>query len=215
MSAYKWNRLSYESLINGIDKHFDSISLFWESSFSSSFHLATIALEEIAKAKMIDHYVFQSVHNEGFPEIQFEQKWLKRLYSHTNKQQVYVNSEYEDFSPTFLKFVNANELEVKKQESVYVGFRRVGKWIDTKSNISKPSKFKEKDARQIISVNNETLIQQCNRNIENGFYYGTYQAYHILDSDMIDLLRDEWDYKSGIKAKKWATLKMKKVDNKR
>jgi len=213
LSKYKWEKLGVESLRNGLNLHLDSILLFCNNSFSTAFHISVLALEEIAKSNWITHYHYTSITNEGFPETEFEQKWLKLLYSHTAKQKVYVNRDSFDVSPKFLEFVNNGKLETKKQDSVYVGLKRSRKTIDTSGRISLPTKIKEKDAREIISLNNKVLTDQCRRNIDNGFYYGFYENFEILNKDTLEFLNDSWDYKSGIKTKKWETLRRKNWKN--
>ncbi len=210
LSKYKWKKLSVESLKNGLNLHLDSILLFWNKSYSTAFHISVLALEEIAKSNWITHYYMTSITNTGFPDVEFEQKWLKLLYSHTAKQKAYVNSYSFDVSPKFLDFVNSGQLETKKQDSVYVGLKKSKRLIETTGRISLPKKIKEKDAIQIISLNNEVLTAQCKRNIKYESYYGFYENYEILNTETLDLLNDEWDYKSGLKTMKWDTLRHKK-----
>ena len=198
----KLHKLSSEAIINAIRLHFDSILLFNNKSYPSAFHIGVLTLEEIAKSNWIDHYVDSSITNTGFPDEDFEQKWLQLLYVHTAKQFAFINQEFHDLLPTFYHFVATKKLELKKQKSIYVGLERSKGKINLKSKISTPDRIKLIDAKQIISLNNDVLISICKRNIENGHYYGPSLKYNILNKDILIFLENEWTYKSGLRKRK-------------
>lgn len=87
LSIYKFKKLSSEPFKNGLRLHFDSIILSENSSFLSALQLSILALEELSKSYWIEHYYYSSITNEGFPDPEFEQKWLKLLFVHTKKHQ--------------------------------------------------------------------------------------------------------------------------------
>jgi AbiV family abortive infection protein len=101
LTKYKFKRIATESLKNGIRLHFDSILLFNNKSYPTSLQIAIIAIEEIAKAKWVEHYYYSSITNDGFPEKDFEQKWLKLLYFHPKKQYAFLARELFEYSPKF------------------------------------------------------------------------------------------------------------------
>ena len=80
-----------------------------------------MALEEFSKANWVDHYIWTSETNDGYLDEKSEQKWLKSLYLHPNKQWDFVARETDDYSPNFLALIQERELEAKKQNSIYVG----------------------------------------------------------------------------------------------
>lgn len=199
----KFERLSTEAMKNALRLHLDSILLFKNRSFPSAFNLAVLALEEISKSDWIDHYVYTSTTNNGLPEPdgEEEQQFVSYLYIHTKKQAIFVNQQYHEICPSFYKYVQTNKLEYKKQKSIYVGLDRAKGKINTKSKISIPTQTKETDAKKIISLNNEVIIAQCKRNIQNEFYYGPYEKYKFLNANMVDNLSKKWKHKSGIYGK--------------
>lgn len=201
----KFEKLSTLAMKNALRLHFDSILLFKNESIPSAFHLAVLALEEISKSDWIEHYVSVSESNFGLPEPDgdVEQEWVKLLYLHTKKQFAFVMMQYHELAPSFFKFVQDNKLEHKKQKSIYVGFEKIKKNINTRSKISSPSQIKTKDAKQIISLNNEVLIDHCKRNIINDFEYGTFDKYELLNENMMTSLKSQWIYKSGIYGNKF------------
>lgn len=194
---------------NAIRLHFDSILLFNNESFPSSYTLAVLALEEISKSDWIDHYVEVTTTNHGLPEPdgKEEQDWVKFLYMHTKKQFAFVNQQYHSLDPSFYEFVASSKLENSKQKSIYVGLERSKGKINTKSRISLPDQIKSSDAKKIISLNNEVIIAQCRRNIIHGYYYGPYEKFELLDEEMMDELRKTWKYKSGIYGKNFKRKK--------
>jgi AbiV family abortive infection protein len=196
----KYEKLSTEAMKNAIRLHYDSILLYNNDSFPSAFNLAVLALEEISKSDWIDHYVDASITNHGLPEPdgEEEQKWIKLLYVHTKKQFVFVNQHFHDLDPSFYKYMSENKLEYKKQKSIYVGLERLKGKINTKSKISLPTQTKSKDAKKIISLNNDVLIAQCKRNSLHGFYYGPFKKYEIMNEELKLDLRDKWKFKSRI-----------------
>lgn len=199
----KYEKLSTEAIKNAIRLHLDSILLFNNESFPSAYNLAVLALEEISKSDWIDHYVFTSVTNHGLPDPDSdeEQKWIKLLYVHTRKQFTFINQQFHELEPSFYEFVAENKLEHKKQKSIYVGLEQSKGKINTKSKISLPTQIKSKDAKKIISLNNEVLISQCKRNSINGFYYGPFEKYELLNDCLMLDLKDNWKFKSGIYGK--------------
>ncbi|WP_418501803.1 AbiV family abortive infection protein [Flagellimonas sp.] len=196
----KFEKFSTEAIKNALRLHFDSILLYNSNSPASAFHLSVLALEEIAKSDWIDHYVDTSITNHGLPEPDGdeEQKWIKLLYMHTKKHFAFINQQFHFLEKSFYDFAESSELEYKKQKSIYVGLERKKSKINTKSKISTPNQIKYTDAKKIISLNNQVLINLCVRNINNGFYYGPYEKYELMNTELMNKLLDIWPYKSRL-----------------
>ncbi|MFT3652330.1 AbiV family abortive infection protein, partial [Klebsiella pneumoniae] len=107
ISKYKLNKIATESLRNTIRLHFDSILLYRNGSYPSAFQLSVLALEEFSKANWVDHYIWTSETNEGYPKADFEQEWLKLLYQHPKKQWNFVARETNDYSPKFISLIQS------------------------------------------------------------------------------------------------------------
>ncbi|MFD0707456.1 AbiV family abortive infection protein [Photorhabdus akhurstii] len=203
ISKYKLNKIATESLRNSIRLHFDSVLLYENSSYPSALQLSVLALEELSKASWVDHYIWSSETNEGYPDTEFEQAWLKLLYLHPKKQWNFVARETDDYSPKFISLIESRSLEEKKQNSVYVGLSRKKGMIDTNSRISTPWKIKQKEAKQFISMINAELLRICRRIEEDEFYFeGGKNMDEVFDCEIYKkLLR--WPHKSGIKNNGW------------
>ena len=138
ISKYKLNKIATESLRNTIRLHFDSVLLYGNGSYPSALQLSVLAMEEFSKANWVNHYIWSSETNDGYPDAEFEQEWLKLLYLHPKKQWKFVAREKDDYSPKFISLIQGRKLEEKKQNAIYVGLTRSKGKIDTDSRISTP-----------------------------------------------------------------------------
>ena len=207
LSEYKYKKIARESLINSLRLHFDSVLLFENECYPSSFQLSVLALEEFSKAKWVDHFYYAQVTNDHFPpEYDFEQEFLKYLYLHPEKQGAFIGREYYEYSPKFVKFVFDKKLEQKKQNAIYVGLERSKGKIKTESRISIPTKkIKEKDAKQIISLLNHEYLEIFNLIQQNDGYWGIWELDDIINPNDYQILFC-WPHKTGLKSKKWFKL---------
>ncbi|MFZ6641701.1 AbiV family abortive infection protein [Undibacterium sp. TC4M20W] len=200
LSVYKWKRLAKEALINALRLHKDAVLLFEAGSYPSAYQISVLALEEFAKAKWVDHYYYSSVTNDGFPDAEFEQSWLKLLYLHSEKQFAFISYDLFEFTPELVKFIKSGQLERKKQSAVYVGLGRGSKIIDVNSRISTPKSIKLIDAKRMISwVNAEFIYIHKSITVNSG-------NFGIADLDEVILWKAnqfifEWPYKSRIRSR--------------
>ncbi|TQI82494.1 AbiV family abortive infection protein [Serratia fonticola] len=203
ISKYKLNKIATESLRNTIRLHFDSILLYENGSYPSALQLSVLALEEFSKAIWVDHYIWTSETNEGYPGAEFEQEWLKLLYLHPKKQWNFVAKETYDYSPNFISLIRNRKLEEKKQNAIYVGLSRAKGRIDVSSRVSTPWRIKQKDARQFISIINDELLRIYARIEDDEFYFeGGNDMDDVFDYDIYKKLF-KWPHKSGIKNNGW------------
>jgi len=203
LSKYKFKKLATESFNNGLRLHFDAILLFNNKSYPSAYQMSILSLEEFAKSYWVEHYYYSSITNSGFPDEQFEQKWLKMLYIHPKKQNAFLGwNNHLDYSPKFVEFVKNNQLEIQKQRSVYVGLDKKKSKIDVNSRISLPSRIKESDAKKMISMINDYLKEICYRKNQQEFYFDIEEMDKIISNELFEKLK-LWEFKSGIKSTRW------------
>jgi hypothetical protein len=107
-----------------------------------------------------------------------------------------------EYSPKFVDFVNKRQLELKKQRSIYVGLDRVNGKIDVNGRISSPTRIKQSDAKQMISLLNDYLIDICKRKFFQEFYFDIEEKDDLLDEDLFNHLK-KWKHSSGIKSMRW------------
>ncbi len=200
LSVYKFKKIATESFKNGLRLHFDSILLFKNDSFPSAFQLSVLALEELGKSEWVEHYYYSSITNEGFPDKDFEQKWLYLLYNHPKKQLAFLfrwGVPFE-FCDKFMEFVNSGQLDIKKQKATYVGLDRKGKTIDINNRISLPKQIKEYDAKQMISLLNDFLIDCCDM---KSFYESRFEIKEkdeLLNDSLYEKL-NQWNHRSNLR----------------
>jgi len=203
LSEYKFKKISVEAFKNGLRLHFDSILLFINESFPSAFQLSVLSLEEFSKSYLVEHYYWSSKTNNGFSEKGFEQKWLKLLYLHPEKQRAFFGWRMMyDYSPKFVDLVKQGGLEEKKQIATYVGLDRTKNGIDVNSRISIPLKITRKDSKQIISLINDYLKNICERNFIQEFYFDIEEKDDLITNELYDRLK-QWKYRSGLKSDRW------------
>lgn len=201
ITIYKLKKLATESLKNGLRLHFDSIYLYRNKSYASSLQLSILALEEISKSDWIEHYYYSSITNTGLPDVDFEQKWLKLLYIHTKKHSAFVGwGICNQYRESFVNSLRSGEIDQLKQAATYVGLDRINGSIDTKGRIMTPSKIKAQDARKMISVINDYLLDVCERKEFREFAYDIEEKDAVLDE--ITVLRiKQWGHNSGLRKK--------------
>lgn len=195
LTKYKWKKLGAESLKNVLRLHRDAILLFRAKSFASAYQLSVLSLEEFAKAKMIEHYFYSSITNEGFAPAECEQDWLQLLYLHGKKQYAFAARDEYDYSASFIAFLKDGHLERRKQKAVYVGLERDRKKIDVKGRISTPKSISEKEAKRMISLVNAelTFAYNCLKYYE--CYYGIEAMDDVLLSQEAAVIFD-WPFKT-------------------
>lgn len=198
LSKYKFKKLAIESLMNGLRLHFDSILLYNNKAYPTALQIAIIAIEEIAKSKWIEHYYYSCIMNDYFPEEDFEQKWLKLLYMHTQKQYSFIAREMFDYSPQFIEFVKQGKLEIQKQKATYVGLEKSKNKVDINSRISIPNKIKANEAKRIISLVNDVLVEICELKILQDHYFDIKEMDDIMNTDLLTKLK-RWKSKTRLK----------------
>jgi AbiV family abortive infection protein len=201
LSLYKWRKLGKESLLNALRLHRDAILLFKANSFPSAFQLSVLSLEEFAKAKWIEHYYYSSITNCGFEEAESEQKWLKLLYIHLEKQYAFVARDVFEYHPSLVEFIKSGGLERRKQQAVYVGLDRDRKTVLVKDRISLPSSVKQKEVKRMISWINAEFIFIHKTLTFYEQYFGIKEMDEVMLSPSASVIF-EWPYKSKTRSVK-------------
>lgn len=200
LSKYKWKRLAEEALRNALRLHMDSMLLHEYESYPSAFQLSVLALEELSKAKMVSHYYYSSITNEGFPDAAFEQEWLSILYSHVDKQFALVARDMFDYSPKFVQFIREKGLDMKKQRATYVGLERLGRRVNVAGRISTPDRVKAKDSKQLITFLNDEFLAIYNTICVACDYFGIPEVDAVLDPDKHQFVF-AWPHRSGLRGR--------------
>ena len=202
ITRYKLKRIAVESLRNALRLHFDSIVMYENGYFPTAFQLSVLSLEEFWKALWVEHFMWTSETNNGYPDEKFEQEWLQLLYKHPAKQEAFIARDLFDFSPKFAKFIEERKLEEKKQNATYVGLARVKGKVDITSRISTPLRIGSRDAKQMISLLNSEFLYVCRRIEEDEFHFDLQGMDEVFDYQIFRRLL-KWPFKSKIKGPGW------------
>jgi hypothetical protein len=159
-------------------------------------------MEEYAKAGWVDHVYYTSITNNGLPDVEHEQAWLKLLYLHPEKQQAFLGHEYFEFSPNLHQAARHGDLDRKKQRATYVGLPKRGRLIDVNARISVPTKTTQADAKQLISLV-ASEIKGVYRLIErNDTCFGIEELDEVITSHEA-MFVFSWRHRSGLKSSRF------------
>jgi len=195
----KLEKMEEMSFKNALRLHFDSTLLFKEKSYPSAFFLSILSQEEIGKVYLLNNFVYD------FGQVKFSkkeaEKWFELLYKHPVKQaEFFKNSIFTRhiYSPNFkfLTRVFSGELDVLKQNSVYVGLGRKKGKINIMGKIKSPFKINKTKAKKQITMINDYLID---------LIIGVRYQYYIWDNENVSKLLNKrlfnkldsfWEHKS-------------------
>ena len=184
LSEYKFKKIAIESFKNGLRLYDDAIILYKFGSLPSSFQMAILALEEIAKSDIVENYWWCSRVNGVFPDINFEQKWLCLLYNHTKKQKAFPRYSM-NWNINSFKTIKFASLESRKQQAVYVGLSRVKSQILIRSRISVPIKaISRKEVLEILIMLAEHLKNAYERKIRQEVLFDIKEKDDMLDEQL-------------------------------
>ena len=159
------------ALQNGIRLHIDSLKLYKLKSYPTAVFISVVSMEEIGKAYWADHFVWTSIIN-GRANIEFEAEWLHMLLGdHKKKQMNFLRHIFSTIDKKFYAFVDSRQLEILKQNSIYVGLQKPIKGMRrTDGKIINPMKINSEKARQQIQFIHNFLVTEI-ENMEKGIIY--------------------------------------------
>ena len=192
ISLYKVDKMAGLSFENGLRLHFDSILLFKNKSYPSAYFLSVLAIEEIGKAFLIEDFLWHSLC-DGRMEKQWEEKSLELMYSHTAKQSSFAYSfESPIATRRFFKSLYKGELEILKQNSVYVGLARDKRKVNLKSRINNPLKIDRMKAQKQITNVNDCLLEFTLAVMKQVSSVDSYCVENLLNKRLLSRLKGKW-----------------------
>jgi len=161
LNLRKLQHVAGHSLKNGVRLHFDSIILFKNKSYSTAFFISVLAMEEIGKAYWADHFVFYSKDVRGDKDL--ESEWINTLLRDHKQKQLFFLRQMAKVDDKFYQFVKSRQLDILKQNSIYVGLQkpRAGQ-PRTSGNIIKPKDFKLDKVKRQINLIHDFLTDEIN-----------------------------------------------------
>jgi AbiV family abortive infection protein len=197
ISLNKVDKMAGLSFENGLRLHFDSILLFENKSYPSAYFLSVLAIEEIGKAFLIEDFLWHSLC-DGRMEKEWEEKFLERIYFHTAKQSSFART-FDSLIATsrFFKLLYKGELEIFKQNSVYVGLARNKRKVNLKSRINNPLKIDQTKAQKQITNVNDCLLEFTLGVIEQVYSVDSSCVENLLNKRLLSKLKGKWSLVGG------------------
>jgi len=188
----KVDKMAGLSFENGLRLHFDSILLFENKSYPSAHFLSVLAIEEIGKAFLIEDFLWHSLC-DGRMEEEWEEKFLERIYFHTAKQSSFARTFDSPIATSrFFKLLYKGELEIFKQNSVYVGLARNKRKVNLKSRINNPLKIDQTKAQKQITNVNDCLLEVTLGVIEQVRGVDSSCIESLLNKRLLSKLKGKW-----------------------
>lgn len=188
----KVDKMAGLSFENGLRLHFDSILLFENKSYPSAYFLSVLAIEEIGKAFLIEDFLWHSLY-DGRMEKEWEEKFLERIYFHTAKQSSFARTFDSPIATSrFFKLLYKGELEIFKQNSVYVGLARNKRKVNLKSRINNPLKIDQTKAQKQITNVNDCLLEFTLGVIEQVYSVDSSCIENLLNKRLLSKLKGKW-----------------------
>ncbi len=192
ISLNKVNKMAGLSFENGLRLHFDSILLFENKAYPSAYFLCVLAIEEIGKAFLIEDFLWHSLY-DGRMEKEWEEKFLERIYFHTAKQSSFAhNFDSPIAANRFFKSLYKGELEILKQNSVYVGLARNKREVNLKSRINNPLRIDQTKAQKQITNVNDCLLEFTLGVIEQVYGVDSSCIENSLNKHLLSKLKGKW-----------------------
>lgn len=149
----KIESLSVLALKNALRLHDDSVLLYKNKRYSSSYFLSIIAMEEIGKYFILERLIFHS-RVEGRYTLQQEREILSLICIHRVKQ-----SEFVWNMDSYQRFPSVSGLDVKKQNALYVGLHK----RNIAGKINNPAALSASIVKKQIRYLNDCLIEASMR----------------------------------------------------
>jgi AbiV family abortive infection protein len=179
---------------NALRLHFDSILLFENESYPSAYFLSILALEELGKVTLLDYFVWHS-RISGRRSSKDEQDYIDSIFRHQLKQKVFAN-QAEYFVPkNMLDNFRSGNIEIMKQNAVYVGLERKNREANLKGKVITPYNVSMKKARQQITVVNDFLIDLTLGTIKEIYKIDTEGVEMMLNEELLSELTEQWKFR--------------------
>lgn len=206
VNLVKIDRMAGLTFQNVIRLHEDSVLLFDNESFPSSFFLSVLALEELGKYYMLDHFLFHS-RVDGRMGEKWDRIWLEDIFNHKRKQMTFASAYRFELPEEYLNIIYDGQLEIEKQNAIYVGLPKVNRKMDLHGKIVNPLKFSKSKVKKHITLLNDCLLEQCLIVVKEVGCLDSYYAEGIINIDLVNWIESVWDHKSKKTLKRINQLK--------
>ena len=191
----KFDELAGLAFSNCLRLHFDAIVLFENGSYPSSYFLSVLSIEEYGKAiNILDLIYFYSV---GSWDSEYAEKFFQNTLFHAYKQKKYASFHKDILPKDYLENVYQGNLEIEKQNAVYVGFPRNKKNVDFDGKIINPARVGKLKEKKQITYFNDCLLRLVLGNIKGIYVFESISFSEQLDRELYSRLISKWKYISS------------------
>ena len=192
----KIEKMACLALKNGLRLHNDSILLFKNRCYPSAYFLSILALEEIGKFFLLEDFWWHSKIDRRMDK-KTEEEFIELIYMHRSKQNSFAYNTDGPFPISiFAKSLFNGDMEIKKQNAVYVGLPRNKRKINTKGKINNPIDIsKSKSSNQITNVNDKLIL----------FTLGVAKQVYCVETECTEKILNKNLYKQL--RKRWSIVK--------
>ena len=180
-----------------------SILILFLSLISKHFHplfFSVLSLEEFGKVFLLADFLYNS-RVEGRMEKEWEEKDILRIFSHRLKLYSFTYHSEINLPRHFINMVYNGDIEIRKQNSLYVGLIKTKGKIDLEGKITNPFKIDERKAKKQITLVNDCFLEMI---------LGKLKGQYIIDSDTVENLMNKFLY-SLVRSKcEYVTPKVKR-----
>ena len=169
------------SFQNAVKLHKDSWILYKNKSYSTSYYISVVALEEFGKMQILNDHAFygQIIDNCNTSDSEFENKF-NNIYSHLLKQEnaiddfVYHGSKETE---NRYKHILSKQYNKTKEDSIYVGIRKSNRG---NIRICNPLDITRQQTLYQISLVQELLLDAIVNVKKIGYYYDTIELTYYI-----------------------------------
>src|SRR3989344_5798437 len=149
----KVSKVSALAFRNGLRLHKDSIFLYKNKSYPSSYQLSIIAQEEIGKSYIMEEHILQMGGRTKDINSDLVKVIIDAMLSHRVKQGWFSRQADDVWKyhgkkyPRIINDISSGRLEEKKQNSTYVGLTKQAGKVNPNGKVINPEKkVKQEDA---------------------------------------------------------------------
>jgi len=191
----KFDKLAGIAFKNCLRLHFDSITLFNNLSYPSAYFFSVLSVEEYGKViNILDLIYFYST--DSLNEEEAEKLFESTLF-HAYKQKKYASHHKEILPKEYLEKVYSGELEIEKQNAIYVGFPKRKKKLDFDGKIINPLRMGRTKAGKQITYFNDCLLRLVLGNIKGAYIFESDSFSKQLNRELYSSLISKWKYISA------------------
>ena len=201
----KLERVAVLAFRNGLRLHDDSIRLFSQRRYPSSFALSVLATEEIGKYLMLETMIFAAGDSPWDPND--AEDLMGSTHRHALKQNFFArHAPMGTVTARQMRRIWDGALERAKHRSLYVGLPSRNRKTDLTGRIISPSSVSRREAQSQITIVNDYLVLSAVGVIEDYTTFDFEEMDEIITLQFVRRLKRRWPRMSRAAARELARM---------